>query len=297
MKGFKRLFSIITIGVMVFSIVGCNNDTNIQDNSNDKVTDAGVDKEDNKDDDKLNVNLLLDSAFNNLRDAKSYTVSMNIAGTLESGGVEFGVNADTNADIIFEPLYLKKTTSVSESEISSLVTDLYAVSENNVVNVYKNTGDGWIQEEISSDGKDDFVNEENVADDILNIENIITEITLANEEASGDIVEVKAKIPADKAEDFLKGVDVLSYVGLDGSVYNAFKGIQDIDVRLLVDLKTVEIVEFYCDLSDAVQTVIDNTMSAFEESSEIEKLKANKYDLTIKLNNYNEVEKSDIPNQ
>ena len=64
-----------------------------------------------------------------------------------------------------------------------------------------------------------------------------------------------------------------------------------------MDLKTVEIVEFYCDLSDAVQTVIDNTMSAFEESSEIEKLKANKYDLTIKLNNYNEVEKSDIPNQ
>lgn len=285
MKILKKIAAAFVIGTMVFSIAGCKDDNNITEQTNGNVAENN----------ELTADEILSKLNENIQSVKSYNAITNVEGSLDSGDYTSNVGAKSEVDFISEPLYIKKLVSLDDGTgtIQNIETYIKEDSDDSI-DIYNNAGGQWIHQRKSSDQVESVVELEDVKSDVKYLIDNIQDIVIADK-SSDNKIKLEGSIPSEKIADVVNNLDAFTYVGLSGYSEESYENAEPLKVTLYVDSKTGNLTEISCDLQKTLQTLIDNTMASFPEGSNVTKLTATKYNVSITLSNYNSVSETEIP--
>ncbi len=280
MKILKKIAAAFIIGTMAFSIVGCQNDNNTNENV--------VQNE------EINVDEVFTNLSTNIQTAKSYNAVTNIEGSLDSGDYTSNVGAKSEIDFISEPLYAKKLLSLDDGTGTIQNIETYIKEDGDSIDIYNNAGGQWTHQRKSSDQLENIVELEDVKGDVKSLLDNIQDITIVDS-SEENIIKLEGTIPSEKIANVVNNLDAFTYIGLSGYSEESYKNAEPLKVTLYVDAQTGNLTEISCDLQKTLQTLIDNTMASFPDGSNVPKLTATKYNINITLSNYNSVSETEIP--
>ena len=283
MKILKRIAAAFIIGTLVFSVAGCKDD-----NTKELVN------ENSAENNELSADEIFANLSNNIKSVKSYNAIMNVEGSLDSGDYTSNVGAKSEIDFISEPLYVKKILSLDDGTGTIQNIETYIKEDGESIDIYNNAGGQWTHQRKSSDQTDSVVELEDIKSDIEYIIENIQDIVIADKNIDGK-TKLEGTIPTEKIADVVNNIDAFTYIGLSGYSAESYDNAEPLKVALYVDSETGNITEISCDLQKTLQTLIDNTMASFPDGSNVPKLTATKYNVSITLSNYNSVSETEIP--
>ena len=283
MKILKKIAAAFVIGTMVFSIAGCKDD-NAKELVNENTTENN----------ELSADEVFANLSDNIKSVKSYNAIINVEGSLDSGNYTSNVGAKSEIDFISEPLYVKKIVSLDDGTGTIQNVETYIKEDGDSIDIYNNAGGQWTHQRKSSDQTSSDIELEDVKSHIEYIIENIQDVVITDENTDGKI-KLEGTIPSKKIADVVNNIDAFTYIGLSGYSQESYENVEPLNFILYVDSETGNLTEISCDLQKTLQTLIDNTMSSFPEGSNVTKLTATKYNLDIKLSNYNSVSETEIP--
>ena len=115
-----------------------------------------------------------------------------------------------------------------------------------------------------------------------------------------NVMELQGTLPADALFTVVEDTKSLQVMGMAGLTEEYYKGVNDASVTVSVDKETLLPVSYCIDLSNTLETLMNNVINTFgtgTEGNEPVKTTVNEYTLTVDCKDINQTKKVEIPKE
>lgn len=200
---------------------------------------------------------------------------------------------------IYDPLQMSMDVTVDAGEAGSMTTTMYVENTDDGCMAYMNDGSGWQSQEISVTDVDQYDLSTDMGVYLNGDYGFQAE---GKDEVNGAAAyKYTGSITGDEMKDLMLSsgaLDSVSRIGLDTSqVDGMLDGLGDLAINLWIDEATLYPVKYEIDMTEAMDTLMNNMIAAMGEQGEGLSMSIPKMVVSMTCSNYNGVTEISIPEE
>ncbi|MCI8431052.1 MAG: hypothetical protein HFI16_12510 [Lachnospiraceae bacterium] len=200
---------------------------------------------------------------------------------------------------IYDPLQMSMDVTVDAGEAGSMTTTMYVENTDDGCMAYMNDGSGWQSQEISVTDVDQYDFSTDMGVYLNGDYGFQAE---GKDEVNGAAAyKYTGSITGDEMKDLMLSsgaLDSVSRIGLDTSqVDGMLDGLGDLAINLWIDEATLYPVKYEIDMTEAMDTLMNNMIAAMGEQGEGLSMSIPKMVVSMTCSNYNGVTEISIPEE
>ncbi|NDO46670.1 DUF6612 family protein [Clostridium sp. MD294] len=232
----------------------------------------------------------------NLKQVKSMKSVITTQSNMTAGESVSEVSTQTEVTAVYSPLNMKIVSKSSLPSSNELVT--YVDEANGMATTYMEYAGQWMKQSL----------EPNIVLESLKMYDTKQNAILLLESAAdwqqtetNDTFDVlQGVLPAGILAEVVENTKALQMTGMAGLTEEYYKGVLDTTITVTVDKQTLLPTSYTVDLSNTLETLMNNVSSTFgggTEGNEPVKTVVNEYTLTVDCSDINETKKIEIPKE
>ena len=233
-----------------------------------------------------------------LEEAESFHGTVQIQANMEN--TEDGAIADVT--LYREPLRMAVTMDAKKSDDSSALRQMYVVSENEDIYLYRNYADmqnedsQWTKKLLHTGIEQNSIQIYDVQENILSLLQNGADWTVGEEKSGGskEIV-LTGHIPVNRVYEITEQGQYFSFVGMNGLHDNYYADAKEIPVRVQMDERTGKINSCEIDMTQTLQSVMNRVMKELDAQSQ--GIAVQEYQVLMKMDQQGDVPAVEVPEE
>lgn len=234
--------------------------------------------------------------LSNLEQIKSMQSIVKTQSDMTTAGSDSNVSTETTVTTVYSPLNMKIESKSSLSSNNVLVT--YVDEVDGMATTYMEYAGQWMKQSLEPS----IVLESlKMYDTKQNAISLLENAVDWQETDGDDTLDVfQGVLPASILAEVVEDTKALQMTGMAGLTEEYYQGVLDTTITVTVDKQTLLPTSYTVDLSNTLETLMNNVSSTFGEGTEGNepvKTIVNEYTLTVDCSDINETKKIEIPKE
>lgn len=234
--------------------------------------------------------------LSNLEQVKSMQSIVKTQSDMTTAGSDSNVSTETTVTTVYSPLNMKIESKSSLSSSNVLVT--YVDEVDGMATTYMEYAGQWMKQSLEPS----IVLESlKMYDTKQNAISLLENAVDWQETDGDDTLDVfQGVLPASILAEVVEDTKALQMTGMAGLTEEYYQGVLDTTITVTVDKQTLLPTSYTVDLSNTLETLMNNVSSTFGEGTEGNepvKTIVNEYTLTVDCSDINETKKIEIPKE
>ena len=232
----------------------------------------------------------------NLKQVKSMKSVITTQSNMTAGGSNSEVSTQTEVSAVYSPLNMKIESKSSLPTNSDIIT--YVDEVDGMATTYMEYAGQWMKQSLEPS----IVLESLKMYDTKQNAISLLENAVDWQETDGDdtLGVFQGVLPASILAEVVEDTKALQMTGMAGLTEEYYQGVLDTTITVTVDKQTLLPTSYTVDLSNTLETLMNNVSSTFgggTEGNEPVKTIVNEYTLTVDCSDINETKKIEIPKE